>query len=166
MTDTLTLPRKRHTGLIALGATIAFLGLAVALALQPPDPTPSDPQATAQGVVQAVWGDYLNGRWGPAWDMLHPAQQALIPRDTFIERMSSEIGALPAGVNVEVVGTYREPITIPGTALSASSTAVTTELSDGGQSTSRRITTHAVQVGGAWRWVMSTDALDTLGGAS
>ena len=99
------------------------------------------------------------GQWGPSWDLLHPAQQAFVPKDLFV-RCRSEAAS---GINIDevrILETYDEHIPIPGTTTQTESVAVTVQLTATigalGKQTDKE-TVHAIEVNGVWRWTV-TDA--------
>lgn len=98
------------------------------------------------------------GQHGRRYDTLHPAQQALVDRATFVECLGREAGA-GGEVDVTVLESYETTETIPGTDIEADGLAVTVTISAQGQEGST--TRHAFQVGGQWRWAMSGDLLST-----
>ena len=63
------------------------------------------------------------GQNGPAWDLLVPAQQALIPRTKFLDCGDPDAAVEVKDVSVDE--TYDEEIVIPGTSVTVTSKAVT-----------------------------------------
>lgn len=92
-----------------------------------------------------------DGDAGALWDELHPAQQAIVPRDLYIrcaEQQSIELS------NIRALRERPEPsLSIDGTNLTVPATAVTVEFTFAG--TKQTETFHEVDVDGRWRWVLS-----------
>jgi hypothetical protein len=102
-----------------------------------------------------------NDQQGPAWDLLVPQQQALIPRTKFLT--CGEMPVALTDVSVSIVGDpYEEETTIPGVAGTVPSTAVTVRLTANfrGKETTENLTVHVVDVNGEWRWILSQDSVD------
>lgn len=119
-----------------------------------------DSEETQAGAGDAVdqWIDMLQkGQGGRLYEMLHPAQQEIIPRDQFI---TCERGLDFQIENIEIDETYPESVTIPGTNVEAESTAVTFTIQvKAGEGTRENTQTlHAFNVDGEWRMVMSDPA--------
>jgi hypothetical protein len=140
---------KRHLILVLAGVALATNTAASA------SPRPD----SAGSFLIDVVGDLAANRYGAAWDTLHPAQRAAIPRDHYIgcERLSP----IPAGrtvvtvlgsrsVRIMVAGGARQPvrafafrirIAFTGRDDTTSDTVVTTA--------------HAVPVASGWAWILS-----------
>jgi hypothetical protein len=121
------------------------------------DPAPTatpDPDAAARAFLVDRLERFSKGQFGPDWDVLHPAQQALVDRDHYIA--CSQAAGIP-DFSVRAIESYHEPIEVPGTGLRPDSVAVTVELTaqDGTKST---LTPHAVDVDGGWRWIIGDPA--------
>ena len=102
-----------------------------------------------------------NDQQGPAWDLLVPQQQALIPRTKFLT--CGEMSVALTDVSVSIVGDpYEEETTIPGVVGTVPSTAVTVRLTANirGKETTENLTVHVVDVNGEWRWILSQDSVD------
>lgn len=103
--------------------------------------------------------DYIaKGQDGRRWDELHPAQQALIPRERFLDCNEADSVEIE---RVEVLEVFDEQTSIPGTDRTVASRAITVRVkaSAGLLSDEFTDTFHEVEVDGAWRWVMSPDAV-------
>jgi hypothetical protein len=103
----------------------------------------------------------VNDQQGPAWDLLVPQQQALIPRTKFLN-----CGGMPVSisdVSIAIVGDpYEEETEIPGVAGTFPSTAATVRMTvtmRGNEST-ENLTVHVIDVDGQWRWILSADAVE------
>jgi hypothetical protein len=92
-----------------------------------------------------------DGDAGALWDELHPAQQAIVPRDLYIRCASEQSIELS---NIKALRERAEPsLAIDGTNLTVPATAVTVEFTFAG--TKQTETFHEVDVEGRWRWVLS-----------
>ena len=96
------------------------------------------------------------GQMGRQWDDLHPAQQALIPRDHFVQ-----CGGIEVNIDgTKVIETYEEEVLIPGTDQRVQSTAVTVEMtfSSGEAKRTQTQTFHEILVDDEWRWIVADPA--------
>lgn len=111
----------------------------------------SDSDSGAGDAAKAHFEHALAGQWGPDWDNLLPAQQAVVTRDAFLT-CNAEKQNPAAGVKVK--DTYIESIDVPeiGT---TETTAVTLHLTI--DSREQDTTMHVVKVGDAWHWILSPD---------
>lgn len=101
-----------------------------------------------------------NDQQGPAWDLLVPQQQELIPRTKFLT--CGGMSASVTDVSISIVGDpYSEETEIPGVAGTVDSTAVTVRMTAKirGKESTENLTLHVVDVGGQWRWILSPDAV-------
>lgn len=89
------------------------------------------------------------GDTGALWDELHPAQQAIVPRDLYVR-------CAPA-IELTDIKAIRErtetAFQIPGTSERVDAVAVTVEFTVAG--TKQTETFHEVEVDGKWRWLLS-----------
>jgi hypothetical protein len=110
---------------------------------------------TAEAAFPRQWDEVNKGQWGPEWDELHPAQQALVSRNHFID-CRDKLNK-PTIDNVKILQTYQEDIAIPGTSLTVPSTAITAEIkyTRGLLSNTSTDTSHEFNVDGVWRWTLS-----------
>lgn len=90
------------------------------------------------------------GQWGRNWDELHPAQQAFIPRERYVECLADESFEL---TDITVLETFEEPMSIDGTDLRVDSLAITVRITANGRTETD--TFHEVFVDGRWAWVSS-----------
>lgn len=112
-------------------------------------------------------GDYITHllslvdkrQFGPEWDSLHPAQQALVPREKYIA--CSTDARLPGVSGTDVLETYSEAVEIPGTTQLVDSTAVTVNIHEtqGALKHDAKQTFHAVLLDGSWRWFLPDSAV-------
>lgn len=119
------------------------------------DSGPSAGGQSAGDYVTKLLGYVDKGQWGPEWDSLHPAQQALVSRDAYITCATKK--TVPNVSAVKVLETYSEDVAIPGTSTRAASTAVTVEYtaSLAGRKDTAKATFHVFVIDGHWRWVLS-----------
>jgi hypothetical protein len=102
---------------------------------------------TASDFVRRVTTEFSRGQAGRLWDDLHPAEQAVVTRQRFIECQKNEGFGLR---KFKVLDKYDETVDVAGA--STRSTAVTVQVtSDDGITTA---TLHAVLVAGKWRWIL------------
>lgn len=103
---------------------------------------------SAAGFIDQVTTQFSRGQSGRLWDTLHPADQAIVSRDRYMACQSN------SGFNlkkIKVLETYADTVDIAGK--STPSTAISVRVtSDDGVTNA---TMHAVQVNGAWRWILS-----------
>jgi hypothetical protein len=94
---------------------------------------------------------------GRVWDMLHPAHQALVTREQFVEcgQVADEQGS-PAIGDVDVLSEEAQTKTIPAIG-DVEVTVVTLEWQQGGDT--RIAEFDAIEVDGDWRWVLPESAL-------
>lgn len=124
-------------------------------------PTASTPTATAKPKEKAEdafkrqLGFLEKGQSGRAYDEIHPAQQAIIPRDLYMKCVSE--GGAFAIDKLKVIETYPEAVRIPGTMVDVDSTAVTVEytMRRGTQTATFTTTSHEILVDGKWRFSAS-----------
>jgi hypothetical protein len=107
--------------------------------------------------VRTFVGELYRGETGKAWDLLHPYQQAKVPREKYIacEREAPLVGTAERIDVVRVVDVRAE---IPGRSGKVASTAVTFRvlLALPGIAKPRPIThtAHVFNVHGRWTWVI------------
>jgi hypothetical protein len=102
---------------------------------------------SADVFMKRVTTEFSRGQAGRLWSELVPAEQAVVPRGLYV-------GCAPNGFRLRsfrVLEHYSEPVAVLARQMPA--TAVTVQVtSDDGVTTA---TMHAVDVGGAWHWVLS-----------
>jgi hypothetical protein len=95
--------------------------------------------------------EFSRGQAGPLWDELVPAEQALVPRATYVSCQRNGFRLR----RFEVLEQYDE--SVPVLTRQMQSTAVSVQVtSDDGITTA---TMHAVKVDGRWRWLLSRSDL-------
>jgi hypothetical protein len=93
-----------------------------------------------------------DGHYDQLWEQLHPAQQAIIPKDAYVRCA----GRAAAGRTVKidkVDGEKDETVTVPGTSVTAASKAITVELVVDNQLGPE--TYHEILVDGTWRFFVT-----------
>jgi hypothetical protein len=114
------------------------------------------PAESAEDAFRRQLGYASKGQLVRMWDEMHPAQQAVVPRDLFVKCQ----GEAWSGVDVrdvDVLETFREKVALPGSSLEVDATALTFRITAvvAGRTLSDTDTMHEVAVDGAWRWVAS-----------
>jgi hypothetical protein len=133
---------------VILLASVMFTGLARAA---------PDTDAAVKAMRTQI-AEMFAGQYGLAWKALHPAQQALLPRDEFMHCAAANAEAASSVVfdDVEVLKTYREPVLIPGTDVHAKSVAITIRITaHSGLLKDEDVSTgHYIRVGKRWTWIL------------
>lgn len=111
----------------------------------------SDEQSP-EDAVEARFEMFSKGQHGPEWELLHPAQQALVPKDLYVQ-CSAAIDT--PDFEAKATESYEETVTIPGTDQRAESVAVTVEVSSSGAK--ETWTVHVFDVDGTWRWALDPE---------
>jgi hypothetical protein len=111
---------------------------------------------SAEAAVRRQFDFVDKGQWGRQWEELHPAQQAFVPRERFVECADERLSGMDI-VSVKVLETFEEESLIPGTDMSVPSTALTVEVEfkQGLLHNKDTDTVHVFLVDGEWRWVTS-----------
>jgi hypothetical protein len=133
-------------GTALLAAALAFAGAWKVEAAA----AKTDPASFMERVVRLVAAN----RYGQAWDLLDPRQQAVVPRSAYIqcERLTPIPGRL---ASIERRGVYDELVQVPGTDEPTAAKAVRLRLViTGVMRVSITHTFHAAFVDGAWRWYL------------
>lgn len=115
--------------------------------------------------IEATFGEqYTQGQYGRMWESLHPEHQAIVSKGEYdaCQRSAARTGLRISDVQVEE--TYDETIDLPGTGKKVDALAVTWsavyELGD--ERVDSTETSHLIDVGGQWRWLMA-DPADCVG---
>jgi hypothetical protein len=117
-----------------------------------------DPATTPAGRAQVKYlQDLYNGRFGPAYDSLHPAYKKIVSRSQFSDCAASTI---PVGQldSIDVLDVFDDPIQIPD-AGEQKAKAVRVRLTSTSGETLEPFENHEVKVGDRWTWVMSDRAV-------
>ena len=109
----------------------------------------SDQDAAGRAAVDLM-ESYGRGEWGPIYDRLHPAQQALVSQDQYLRCGRDE--ALAEGLavvdSIEVAGTEAGSASIAGTDLTVPAVQVSLQLDS--SPTPADVT--MIYAEGSWRW--------------
>jgi hypothetical protein len=138
---------------------LALLAL-VALLVLPACGGDEDPAHTPAGMAQVeLLNDLYNGRFGAAYDDLHPSHQNLVPRALFIRcaRETIPVGQLDA---IEILDVFDDETRAP--LLGGEPTKgvrIRLTFTDG-QSTEPFVN-HEVNEGDRWYWMLNQRAIDT-----
>ncbi|MGZ4332661.1 MAG: hypothetical protein ACXVRJ_00090 [Gaiellaceae bacterium] len=102
---------------------------------------------SAATFMKRITVEFSRGQAGRLWDELVPAEQAVVPRATYVAcgRNGFRLRAF------KVLDQYDEPVAVLARQLPAKAVSVQVT-SDDGVTTA---TMHAVKVDGRWRWVLS-----------
>lgn len=123
---------------------------------------PNTPEAAANALKQQLQLA-ATGQYGKLYGQMHPAEKAIMPQAVYITCASKSSGITLE--KVEVVGTHREPVVIPGTNVTAPSTAITVKLTAkrGLVEQTQTATLHEFYVKGRWLYTATkvTQALTT-----
>lgn len=117
--------------------------------------SPAPVPGAAPFVVHVVRETIAN-RYGPLWDELHPAQQAVLPRRVYVrcESLSPVPGKL---ASVHVLSVRHELVNVPGALRPLPSTAVEVRVVVAvmGGRVAVTHTYHAVRAAGRWTWFLA-----------
>ncbi len=111
---------------------------------------------SASAAVKRQLDNLDKGQYGRQWDELHPAQQAIVPRELFVRCLEEALRGRSVP-DIRVVGEFQEDRPLAGTPETVKGTAVVVQYpqaSAGGQPREDRQTYYQVKVAGKWRWVM------------
>lgn len=124
----------------------------------PAAPTASRPVEDVKDAVKRHFDQIDKGQYAREWDELHPLQQAFIPRDRWTACRPKDFIGLTTKLD-KLIEEYQEPHDIPGTGVSAPSTAVTVQvtLEFGGEKLTQKHTVHHFLVDGRWRHTVTEE---------
>ena len=99
-----------------------------------------------------------NGQFGLDWDELHPAQQAVVPRERFVNCSARQ--RFPRIRTMVIREAYSAPLNLV-TVPEKVSTAVTVVVEEVAGETAQTgtDTVQEVNISGRWRWVLSDSAV-------
>jgi hypothetical protein len=148
-------PRRHRLPIrvLAVAAVVAVAASVAAGSAHAATASRGDPATFVERVVRLVAAN----RYGDAWELLDPRQQALVPRAAYIacEQLTPIPGRL---VKLERRGVRDEVVNVPGTAGATKVKGVTLRLVIAGLArVSLTHTFHAIAVSGAWRWYLPAD---------
>jgi hypothetical protein len=115
-----------------------------------------DPATTPAGRAQVQYLEGLyKGRFGPAYDTLHPAYKKIVSRSQFSDCAASTI---PVGEldSIEVLDVFDDPVQIPDAGEQKAKAVRVRVTSTSGQSIT--FVNHEVEVADRWNWVLSDSA--------
>ena len=116
-----------------------------------------DPATTPAGRAQVQYLEGLyKGRFGPAYDTLHPAYKKIVSRSQFSDCAASTI---PVGEldSIEVLDVFDDPVQIPDAGEQQAKAVRVRVTSTSGQSVT--FVNHEVKVTDQWAWVLSDSAV-------
>ena len=142
-------------------ALVPFLGVLVVLAglAMPAGAAQSPDDAAAVKALKSQIRLLSDGATGKAWLQLHPVQQETIPRTRYVQCASKQSISV---TELKVKDVYHEQVVIPGTSVTADSTAITVSLtgSVGGKPSSTQTATfHEFKVGKTWRFAVADPSI-------
>jgi hypothetical protein len=112
-----------------------------------------DPQLASDFALQLANAE-IAGDWAAVYDMLHPNQKAVVPRDLFIECRSTDV---VRATGAEVVGVFTETISVPEVP-DTESYAVTLALTFPDQ-TVQNMTLHIYEIDTGFAWVLGDESI-------
>jgi hypothetical protein len=116
-----------------------------------------DPARTPAGKAQVELLDELyNGRFGEAYEDLHPSHQAIVSRSLFARcaRQTVPVGQLDSIEVLDVFDDGTKGLLVDDEPTKAVRIRLT--LADGGSTT---FVNHEVKVGDRWRWILNKSAI-------
>ncbi len=147
--------RRRQMHLLSMGiATVMLL-------LLPYGATASAQSTdTPEYAAGLVIGEVASGNASAAWQNLHPAQQRIVSQQAYITCRASKGTLNIDTTNTRTVNKSTGRITIPGTRVKATATALVIKLvlTSG---LSQNITVHEIRVKHAWRYVLNASEVAT-----
>ncbi len=142
--------------LTAVLAVTALGILAASTALGVPQATAGAARASSAGTfIRTYLHLTMSRQYAKLWSQLHPAQQAFVSRDRFIDcenQRDEALGFALKLVKFKVIRTHQEKILIPGTQQTTQSTAVKFKYTARtGDVVPITDDSHAVRVNGVWK---------------
>jgi hypothetical protein len=116
-----------------------------------------DPATTPAGRAQVRYlEDLYNGRFGQAYDTLHPAYKTVVSRSQFSDCAASTI---PVGQldSIEVLDVFDDPVQIPGGDGRKAKAVRVRITSTSGQKVT--FVSHEVKVVDRWNWILNDSAV-------
>jgi hypothetical protein len=136
--------------------TILLLSIATAASAQSTD--------TPEYAAGLVIGEIASGNAAAAWQHLHPAQQRVVSQQAYVTCRASKGTLAIDTANTRELGESAVRITIPGTRVKATATAVSIKVVlTNGQS--QNITVHEVRVKRAWRYLLNANEVQSCRGS-
>jgi hypothetical protein len=139
---------------LAVAALVAGVGLALRGGEQEPEQhAAATPPPGA--LIEQVYRRLLAGRHGAAWDLLHPAHQAIVTRSRYIECGTAWTPSAKLR-RFDVLEVFSDPIDVPLIPETTSQAVLyRVTVVSGGIPETLTATGHAVAVDGRWRWVLA-----------
>lgn len=102
------------------------------------------------------------GQFDKAWDLLHPAHQAIVPKELYV-KCGQQLSAPPTPLKkIKVLGVSDEQYDVAEVgAVPAKAVKLRLTFPDGSE---RETTDHIVSVDGKWRWVLTEQILSVYRG--
>jgi len=160
--------RMRTRSLRALAPLILALvctaGIAGAADAATATPSKKDVAAATAVVLKSAKLQY-SGKYGPAYDLLVPAQQDIISRDDFIAKCTVPYTTPITIKKFEPTKARYETVTVPGTSIEQRSLALTVSVtaSNGKKTVTQTVDVRAFPTTSGWAWAMTQDQLDGCG---
>ena len=106
-----------------------------------------------------------SGRYGPAYDLLVPAQQDIMSRDDFIAKCSVPYTTPISITKFEPKQARYETVTVPGTSTKQRSLALTISVTatNGKKTVTQPVDVLAFRTASGWAWAMTQAQLDGCG---
>ena len=145
-------------------ATVCVTGIAGTAHAATATPSKKD-IAAATGVLLKSAKLQYSGRYGPAYDLLVPAQQDIISRDDFVAQCSVPYTTPISITKFEPKKARYETVTVPGTSSQQRSLALTIAVtaSNGKKTVNTSVDDRAFRTTDGWAWAMTQDQLDGCG---
>ena len=145
-------------------ATVCVTGIAGTAHAATATPSKTD-IAAATGVLLKSAKLQYSGRYGPAYDLLVPAQQDIMSRDDFIANCSVPYTTPISITKFEPKQARYETVTVPGTSTKQRSLALTISVtaSNGKKTVTQTVDVRAFPTTSGWAWAMTQDQLDGCG---
>ena len=149
-------------GVCALGLAVVALALAASTAVgAPPRSTAGMRAQSAAKFVRTVLHLRMSRRYEHLYTKLHPAQQAFISRDSFVNcehQRDAAYGLTVKLIAFKLIRSSEETFVIPGTQQTTPSTSVKyryTVQTGGGGTISVTDDSHAARANGLWKWFVT-----------
>jgi len=113
--------------------------------------------------MKQVYTDRAQGDYGAYYDALHPSQQALVSRDTFVSCLEKTKRSGTALKQVKILDTYDSDLDQEGIPQRQATVVVLrVETERSGKTLNDVQVAYAVQVNGNYRWLLGPDTASTL----
>lgn len=143
-----TRTRLRRAACTGVAAVLVILAAACGGSATPKSPADASRGSSAAAFIEQVTTAFSRGQTGRLWDVMHPADKAVVTRARYMACQGNEGFQIK---KIKLLDSYSDPVSIAGAQHPA--TAVSLRVtSDDGVTTA---TMHAVRASGAWHWVLS-----------